>query len=132
MIFFLDICICVHQCTSMETTLTHRQIKIAEELVEVLDSKFFKTLSEPVRVQILKFLMLNGRADIGSIAENMPQDRSVISRHLNLMQESGILISEKESRHVFYSVNGYYIAHLSKIVRDRFVGDVNNDVVRKG
>jgi DNA-binding transcriptional ArsR family regulator len=90
----------------MKTTLTHRQIKIAEELVEVLDSKFFKTLSEPVRVQILKFLMLNGRADIGSIAENMPQDRSVISRHLNLMQEAGILISEKESRHVIYSVNG--------------------------
>jgi len=83
----------------METTLTHRQIKIAEELVEVLDSKFFKTLSEPVRVQIF-------RADIGSIAENMPQDRSVISRHLNLMQEAGILISEKESRHVFYGVNG--------------------------
>ena len=90
----------------MEATLTHRQIKIAEELVEVLDSKFFKTLSEPVRVQILKFLMLNGRADIGRIAENMPQDRSDISRHLNLMQEAGILISGKESRHVFYSVNG--------------------------
>lgn len=90
----------------METTLTHSQLKIAEELVEVLDSKFFKTLSEPVRVQILKFLMLNGRSDIGSIAENMPQDRSVISRHLNLMQETGILISEKESRHMFYSING--------------------------
>jgi DNA-binding transcriptional ArsR family regulator len=62
----------------MKAILTNRQIKIAEELVEVLDS----------------------------IAENMPQDRSVISRHLNLMQEAGILISEKESRHVFYSVNG--------------------------
>ena len=104
----------MHYCTSMEAILTHRQIKIAEELVEVLDSKFFKTLSEPVRVQILKFLMLNGRADIGSIAENMPQDRSVISRHLNLMQEAGILISEKESRHVFYSVNGRHF--LEKLV----------------
>ena len=90
----------------MKATLTPRQIKIAEELVEVLDSKFFKTLSEPVRIQILKFLMLNGRADIGSIAEKMPQDRSVISRHLNLMQEAGILKSEKKNRHVFYSVNG--------------------------
>jgi DNA-binding transcriptional ArsR family regulator len=90
----------------MEAIRTHRQTKIAEELVDALDSKFFKTLSEPVRVQILKFLILNGRTDIGSIAENMPQDRSVISRHLNLMQEVGILISEKENRHVFYSVDG--------------------------
>ena len=50
--------------------------------------------------------MLNGRADIGTIAENMPQDRSVISRHLNLMQEAGILTHEKGNRHVFYDVNG--------------------------
>ena len=89
----------------METTLTHRQMKIAEELVDVLDSKFFKTLSEPVRVHILKFIMLNGRADIGTIAEHLPQDRSVISRHLNLMHEVGILKCEKESRHMFYEIN---------------------------
>ena len=85
---------------------TQKRSRIAEELVQALDSKFLKTLSEPVRVQILKFLMLNGRADIGTIAENMPQDRSVISRHLYLMKESGILISEKANRHVFYNVNG--------------------------
>ena len=90
----------------METVKTQSRNEIAEELIEAFDSKFFKTLAEPVRVQILKFIMLNGRADIGTIAENMPQDRSVISRHLNLMQEAGILISEKENRHVFYNVNG--------------------------
>ncbi len=90
----------------METKKTQSRSQIAEELVEAVDSKFFKTLSEPVRVQILKYLMLNGRADIQTIAESMPQDRSVISRHLNLMQEAGILICEKENRHVFYNVNG--------------------------
>ena len=90
----------------METEKTESRSQIAEELVEAVDSKFFKTLSEPVRVQILKYLMLNGRADIQTIAENMPQDRSVISRHLNLMQEAGILTGEKENRHVFYNVNG--------------------------
>ena len=90
----------------MEMNNRQSKFQIAEELVEALDSKFFKTLSEPVRVQILKFLMLNGRADIQTIAENMPQDRSVISRHLNLMQDAGILKGEKEDRHMFYSVNG--------------------------
>ena len=90
----------------MAARKTQSRSQIAEEVVEALDSKFFKTLSEPVRVQILKYLMLNGRADIQTIAENMPQDRSVVSRHLNLMQEAGILTCEKENRHVFYSVNG--------------------------
>ena len=77
-----------------------------EELVKNFDSKFFKTLSEPVRIEILKLLMLNGRLDIGTISENMPQDRSVISRHLNLMREVGILKCEKKTRHLFYEING--------------------------
>ena len=78
----------------------------AEELIESFDFKFFKTMSEPVRMQILKFLLLNGRSDIATIAEDMPQDRSVISRHLNLMSEVGILRCEKETRHVFYEIDG--------------------------
>jgi DNA-binding transcriptional ArsR family regulator len=90
----------------METSNTQLQTEIIDELVEVFDSKLFKTLSEPVRVEIFKYIMLNGRADIGTIAEHMPQDRSVISRHLNLMQEVGILTCEKESRHMFYEING--------------------------
>lgn len=89
----------------MESQAEQIKHSIMDELVEVLDSKLFKTLSEPVRVEILKFVMLNGRSDIGTIAEHMPQDRSVISRHLNLMHEVGILKSEKESRHMFFEIN---------------------------
>jgi DNA-binding transcriptional ArsR family regulator len=74
----------------MKAELRTMENKILDELVKVLDSKFLKALSEPVRIEILKFIMRNGRTDIGTIAENMPQDRSVISRHLNLMHEVGI------------------------------------------
>lgn len=89
---------------------------IIDELVNDFDSKFFKTLSEPVRLEILKFLMLNGRSDIGTIAEHMPQDRSVVSRHLNLMHEAGILNCEKETRHMFYEINGQvFVDKLEKI-----------------
>jgi len=104
---------------NMETQKGSSQREIVEELVDVLDSKLFKTLSEPVRVQILKFLMLNGRADIGTIAEFMPQDRSVISRHLHLMYEAGILTCEKESRHMFYEINGQAILEKMENITDK-------------
>ncbi len=89
----------------MELIYTKRQAQIANQLVDAMDSKFFKSLSEPARVQILKYLLLHGRTDIGTIAQDLPQDRSVISRHLNLMLEVGILTCEKESRHMYYSLN---------------------------
>ena len=78
----------------------------ADRLIDAFDSKFFKTMSEPVRMQIMRVLLLNGRSDIATIADNMPQDRSVISRHLNLMSEVGILKCEKEARHMFYEIDG--------------------------
>ncbi len=79
--------------------------RCAARLVANFDSKFFKVLSEPVRVEILRYLILNGSSDIGSIAQALPQDRSVISRHLKFMHEAEVLLCEKISRNVFYQVN---------------------------
>jgi DNA-binding transcriptional ArsR family regulator len=89
----------------MRNTQAKTRESYAEELVANFDSKFFKVLGEPVRVQILKFLILNGSSDIAAIANALPQDRSVISRHLRFMYEAEILSSKKISRHVFYEVN---------------------------
>ncbi len=98
---------CAFMCINTISMSVHvDHINVLDELIRNFDAKFFKTLSEPVRLQILKFLMENGRSDVGTIAENMPQDRSVVSRHLNLMHEAGILNCEKETRHMYYEVNG--------------------------
>ena len=90
----------------MNTANLNIQKKAVNELIQILDSKFFKALSEPARVQILKYLILNGRSDIADIAANLPQDRSVISRHLQLMHEVGILSCEKVTRHRYYEIEG--------------------------
>jgi|APSaa5957512622_1039677.scaffolds.fasta_scaffold125033_2 DNA-binding transcriptional ArsR family regulator len=83
-----------------------KSLEMAQDLIEGWDARFFKTLGEPVRMEILRYLLLNGRSDIGSISENLPQDRSVISRHLQLMLDSGLLHCEKETRFRYYSING--------------------------
>jgi ArsR family transcriptional regulator, zinc-responsive transcriptional repressor len=84
---------------------TQKKTKAVHDLACCCDAKLFKSLSEPVRIEILKYLLLNGRSDIKDIAKKLPQDRSVISRHLTLMQEAEILKCEKVSRHVYYSIN---------------------------
>ena len=106
-------CIYKHDMIALKRNKT----KLVEDLAGNLDSKFFKSLSESVRQQLLKYLMLNGRSDIGTIAGHLPQDRSVISRHLQLMQDAGILICEKEGRFVYYSINGpEFLAKLESLV----------------
>lgn len=70
-----------------------------------IDFEFYKTLFEPVRSEILKFLAVQRKKNITEIAENFTQDRSVISRHLELMSRYGILNKTKQGRNTFYEVN---------------------------
>jgi len=80
--------------------------KAVEKALTSIDSDFVKALAEPVRIEILKLLILNGSCDVKSLADKLPQDRSVISRHLALMEKAGILSVKKEGRHVIYNVDG--------------------------
>lgn len=80
--------------------------EVADTCVAMLDTGFFRALCEPVRVEILRQLILKGRADVNTIAEEMPKDRSVIARHLQLMERAGLLISQVEGRHTFYEIDG--------------------------
>lgn len=81
----------------------------AQACVAVLDEKFFKAFSEPVRVAIFREVVILGEADVAAISERFPQDRSVVSRHLQLLADAEILTAAKRGRQVFYSVNGVRI-----------------------
>lgn len=73
---------------------------------EALDEAFFKGLCEPSRVAVFKRLLVLGRADVGEIAKELPQERSVISRHLQVLHGAQIVKATKVGRQVFYEVDG--------------------------
>lgn len=101
-------------------TPTTRQ-EAADACVEILDTEFFRALCEPARVQIFRELVLKGRADIGTIAQDLPQDRSVIARHLQTMERAGVVRAQTQGRHTFYEINGAVVAArlegISQLVR---------------
>ncbi len=71
-----------------------------------LDTDFVKAFSEPARVDILKHLIVLGPCDVKTLAGKMPQDRSVISRHLSVLHKAGFLNYRKDGRHAVYWLNG--------------------------
>ena len=89
---------------------------------DVFDVPLLRALSEPARIEILRELVRKGPADIKAIAEGLPQDRSVISRHLKVLEEAKIILSRKEGRHVRYEIDGPTFAEqfeaMGKFVRD--------------
>jgi DNA-binding transcriptional ArsR family regulator len=82
----------------------------ARRCAAVFDTGFFKALCEPVRIAALRELILLGRADIGAIADRLPQDRSVVARHLQQLAAAQIVKASKEGRHVFYEIDAGAVA----------------------
>ena len=82
---------------------------MAQAALNVLDTRYFKALCEPTRVEIIRKLITIGACDVGTIAHGLAQDRSVISRHLATLERAGICISQKNGRRVLYDLDGPYI-----------------------
>jgi len=82
----------------------------ARRCVAVFDTGFFRALCEPARIAALRELILLGRADIAAIAARLPQDRSVVARHLHQLAAAQIVKAKREGRHVFYEIDTSAVA----------------------
>ncbi|HDZ57250.1 MAG TPA: transcriptional regulator [Pseudomonas xinjiangensis] len=78
----------------------------AAQSIEAFNATFIKALTEPARAALVRELLLYGRLDVGSLADKVPQDRSVVARHLQVLERAGMVRSMKEGRHTFYSIDG--------------------------
>jgi DNA-binding transcriptional ArsR family regulator len=75
-------------------------------LGDTLDTNFFKAIAEPVRQQILLILLQEGRLNVQSVASYLVQDRSVVSRHLAVLEQAGFLRSYRVQRFTEYELDG--------------------------
>lgn len=82
----------------------------AREAAQILDTAFFKALCEPARVELISTLIRLGRSDVTAIAGEMTQDRTVVSRHLQVLGRAGLVQSTREGRHIYYELDGPAVA----------------------
>ena len=64
----------------------------------------FKALSDPTRREILK-LLRNGPKTSGELAEKFPSAWATISRHLAVLREAGLILSERNGQQIVYELN---------------------------
>jgi DNA-binding transcriptional ArsR family regulator len=72
----------------------------------LIDPELFRALGDPNRVALLVRLGQSGRpTTVTEAAECCPVDLSVVSRHLAVLREAGVLRSSKQGREVHYTVS---------------------------
>ena len=64
----------------------------------------FKALSDPTRREILR-LLRRGPLTSGEIAEQFPTAWATISRHLSVLRDAGLILSERQGQQIVYELN---------------------------
>ena len=68
------------------------------------ESKIFKALSEPVRLQIIDLISC-GEMCACEILEFIAISQSTLSHHMNVLIECGLVSSRKDATWVYYTIN---------------------------
>ena len=70
-------------------------------------ANILKTISHPVKLEILEILEQFIELDVTTIREKLKMkcEISMLSHHLSKMKDNGILMSDKKGKQVFYSIS---------------------------
>jgi len=93
------------------------------ELEGLLNPEFFKALGDPRRQAILlRLATAGGTWTVTQVADALPIDISVVSRHLAQLRGAGVLAAERQGKEVRYSVRYDTIVTLLRQLADSIEG----------
>lgn len=62
-----------------------------------------KVLADPTRLSVMEILM-KGPQNVGQINEQLGLDQSLLSHHLKVLRDAGLVISERDGKCVRYAL----------------------------
>ncbi len=82
----------------------------------MLPHQFFKLLSDQTRVRCLLLIARNKAVCVGDLTAALQESQPKISRHLALLRQSGILLTERKGQWVYYRIAANLPGWLQKII----------------
>lgn len=71
-----------------------------------------KVISHPIRLAIVDLLTENERLTVLEVQEKLGLEQAIASQHLTLMEDKGVLLSEKVSRNKYVSLRFPRMKHI--------------------
>ncbi|MEO0771258.1 MAG: metalloregulator ArsR/SmtB family transcription factor [Cyanobacteria bacterium J06649_4] len=65
----------------------------------------FHALSEPIRLQIVELLQGGSELCVSDIGQTLGIQQSKLSFHLKTLNQSGLVVTRRNGRHIYYSLN---------------------------
>ena len=93
-------------------------------------SKIFKALSDPVRLEILDFLR-DGEKCVCVITPHVKLIQPVVSRHLRILKECGLVRDRKDGNRRLYSITDPQVFRLTDGVTSELVAALKAKILEQ-
>jgi ArsR family transcriptional regulator len=95
-----------------------------------LKAKVFYALSDPVRIEIIDFLR-DGEKCVCEIVPHLNLIQPVVSRHLKILKDSGLVVDRKEGNKRLYSVTFPEIYKIIDDVTPKLASDLSKKIMEQ-
>jgi len=103
-----------------ELSLNKQQLKI--DLVKSKQAAMvLRALNNPLRQKIIKVIDSKKQTDVTSLYNKLGIEQSVASQHLAILRRANIVVTERDGKHIYYSLNTEKIASVIAVV-DKMLG----------
>ncbi len=84
-------------------------------------AKVLRAITHPLRLQILDYIAKNEPVNVTSIYKSLNLEQSVTSSHLGILRQDGFLITNREGKKIYYSVDTKRIEHVLNSIKSYFL-----------
>ena len=102
----------------MEKTVSAKEDVKIDAIQLKKASLIFRAINHKLRQQIIKFVNQHGKITVTQIYVKLRLEQSVASQHLAILRKAGFVITERDGKFIYYSVNHARIAEVHKVAQD--------------
>jgi DNA-binding transcriptional ArsR family regulator len=95
--------------TKEQIIIDAHQLKKSTEVLRALNHK--------LRHSILKLIEENKKIHVTQVYAKLKIEQSVASQHLAILRSANIVITEREGKFIFYTINKQRLAEISEIIK---------------
>lgn len=68
-------------------------------------AEVMRALAHPLRLTIIDFIDKNKVINVNKIYNTLKLEQSITSQHLKILREAGLVLTRREGKFIFYSLN---------------------------
>ena len=106
----------------MNNELLEPAVSSTELRIDVIQLKksalILRAVNHKLRQQIMKLIHQNGKMTVTEIYVKLRLEQSVASQHLAILRKAGFVITERDGKFIYYSVNYTRLSEIHRVAQE--------------